>query len=142
MARRTVARATPYTSSPSVCSDGSRLLAGPDGRLFRGPKGATPRRTNFNGTWKAAVRKAGANPDLHLHDLRHAGATLTAQTGATLKEIMSRIGHASTRAALIYQHATSKRDYEIATALDALIREARTAAQEGEGEARETDSGG
>jgi integrase len=100
----------------------------PDGRLFRGPKGATPRRTNFNGIWKAAVRAAGANPDLHLHDLRHAGATLTAQTGATLKEIMSRIGHASTRAALIYQHATSKRDHEIAAALDTLIREARKAA--------------
>lgn len=103
----------------------------PDGRLFRGPKGATPRRNNFNGTWKAAVRKAGANPDLHLHDLRHAGATLTAQTGATLKEIMSRIGHASTRAAMIYQHATSTRDQEIAVALDALIREARKAAQVG-----------
>jgi integrase len=24
----------------------------PDGRLFRGPKGATLRRNNFNGTWK------------------------------------------------------------------------------------------
>jgi integrase len=105
---------------------------GPDGRLFRGPKGATPRRNNFNGVWKAAVKAAGANPDLHLHDLRHAGATLTAQTGATLKEIMSRIGHASTRAALIYQHATSKRDHEIAVALDALIRTARQTAQESE----------
>jgi site-specific recombinase XerD len=76
---------------------------------------------------KAAVKAAGASSDLHLHDLRHSGATLTAQTGATLKEIMSRIGHASTRAALIYQHATSTRDHEIATALDALIRAARAA---------------
>lgn len=53
-------------------------------------------------------------------------------TGATLKEIMSRIGHASTRAAMIYQHARSKRDHEIAVALDALIRAAREAAQEDE----------
>lgn len=102
----------------------------PDGRPFRGPKGATPRRNNFNGIWKAAVKAAGANPELHLHDLRHTGATLTAQTGATLKEIMSRIGHSSTRAAMIYQHATSKRDHEIAGALDALIRAARQAVQE------------
>jgi integrase len=111
---------------------------GPDGRLFRGPKGATPRRNNFNGVWKAAVKAARANPGLHLHDLRHAGATLTAQTGATLKEIMSRIGHASTRAALIYQHATSKRDHEIAVALDALIRTAREAAQQAD-DKRPTD---
>jgi hypothetical protein len=43
---------------------------------------------------------------------------------------MSRIGHASTRAALIYQHAKSKRDHEIAVALDTLIRDARRIAQE------------
>ncbi|TWP51238.1 site-specific integrase [Lentzea tibetensis] len=114
----------------------------PDGRLFRGPKGATPRRNNFNGTWKAAVRKAAANPDLHLHDLRHAGATLTAQTGATLKEIMSRIGHSSTRAAMVYQHATSKRDHEIAVALDTLIRTARKVAEEVAEAAGEEDPDG
>jgi integrase len=114
----------------------------PDGRLFRGPLGATPRRNNFNGVWKAAVRKAGANPKLHLHDLRHAGATFTAQTGATLKEIMSRIGHASTRAAMMYQHATSKRDHEIAVALDVLIRAAQEAAQEADDEAGEADLAG
>jgi hypothetical protein len=45
---------------------------------------------------------------------------------------MSRIGHASTRAAMIYQHATSTRDHGIAAALDALIREAREGAQENE----------
>jgi hypothetical protein len=94
-----------------------------------GFQGATPRRNNFNSVWKAAVKAAGANPDLHLHDLRHAGATLTAQTGATLNEIMSRIGHSSTRAAMIYQHATSKRDHDLAQALDALIRTAREAAR-------------
>jgi integrase len=110
----------------------------PDGRLFRGLKGATPRRNNFNGVWKAAVKAAGANPGLHLHELRHSGATLTAQTGVTLKEIMSRIGHASTRVALIYQHATSKRDHEIAAALDTLIRTARTAVGEDQG-GRPTD---
>jgi len=35
-----------------------------------------------------------------------------------LKEIMSRIGHSSTRAVMPYQHATSERDHEIAVALD------------------------
>ena len=46
-------------------------------------------------------------------------------SGATLKEVMARIGHSSTRAAMIYQHATRERDQAIAAALDALINEAR-----------------
>ena len=91
---------------------------GLDGRLFVGPQGAVPRRRNFNRVWKRALKEAKV-PDemgLHLHDLRHTGATWSAQSGATLKELMSRIGHASTRAAMIYQHATSDRDHAIADA--------------------------
>jgi hypothetical protein len=38
---------------------------------------------------------------------------------------MARIGHSSTRAAMIYQHASRERDQAIAAALDALIDEAR-----------------
>lgn len=98
---------------------------GAGGRLFVGPKGATPKRQNFNRIWKNALMKAEANSDLHLHDLRHTGGTLTAQTGATLKEIMSRIGHSSTRAAMIYQHATDERDRRIAEALNLMIEAAR-----------------
>jgi len=103
---------------------------GTDGRLFVGPKGATPRRSSFNRIWKNALKASNANPALHLHDLRHTGGTLAAQTGATLKEIMSRIGHGSTRAAMIYQHATDERDRRIAEALNLMIEEARTAGEE------------
>ena len=42
---------------------------------------------------------------LRFHDLRHTGNTLVAATGATPRELMARMGHASPRAALIYQHA-------------------------------------
>jgi integrase len=104
---------------------------GTDGRLFAGPKGATPKRQNFNRIWKKALTKAGANPDLHLHDLRHTGGTLTAQTGATLKEIMSRLGQSSTRAAMIYQHATDERDQRIAEALNLMIEAARDEGKRG-----------
>ncbi|TDC38300.1 site-specific integrase [Micromonospora sp. 15K316] len=100
---------------------------GPDGRLFRGTQGGIPRRRNFNRVWRKALAAAGI-PDalgLHLHDLRHTGSTWSAQSGATLKEVMARIGHSSTRAAMIYQHATRDRDHAIAAALDALIEEAR-----------------
>ena len=36
------------------------------------------------------------------------------EAGATLRELMDRMGHASTRAALIYQHRTTRRDKIIA----------------------------
>lgn len=41
--------------------------------------------------------------------------------GVTTKELMSRIGHASPRAALIYQHATQERDRAIASYLDGIV---------------------
>lgn len=41
--------------------------------------------------------------------------------GVTTKELMARIGHASPRAALIYQHATAERDRAIAAFLDAEV---------------------
>jgi integrase len=99
---------------------------GSEGRLFVGPEGGIPRRRNFNRVWKQAVKRAGV-PDevgLHLHDLRHAGSTWSAQSGATLKEVMSRIGHSSPRAAMIYQHAGQDRDRVIAVALDAMMEDA------------------
>jgi integrase len=46
--------------------------AGADGRVFVGPTGAIPRRTNFQTTWRKAVEAAGV-PGLHFHDLRHTG---------------------------------------------------------------------
>jgi len=46
-------------------------------------------------------------------------------TGASLKELMARLGHSSTRAALIYQHATRDRDQAIAKALGGLVQQVR-----------------
>jgi hypothetical protein len=60
-----------------------------------------------------------------MHDLWHTGGTLSAATGATVKELMARLGRSSVRAAMIYQHATKDRDQAIAMALGALVREVR-----------------
>ena len=46
----------------------------------------------------------------HVHDLRHTGNTLVGEAGASLRELMDRVGPSSTHAALIYQHRTSLRD--------------------------------
>jgi hypothetical protein len=58
-------------------------------------------------------------------DLRHRGGTLAATTGATIKELMARLGQLSPRAAMIYQHATSDRDKLIAHVLGKLADAAR-----------------
>jgi integrase len=92
------------------------------GLVFIGPKGARLRRSNFGRIWVKACAKAGV-PGVHFHDLRHTGGTLAAATGASLKELMARLGHSSTRAALIYQHATRDRDQAIAVALGGLARQ-------------------
>jgi integrase len=55
------------------------------------------------------------------HDLRHTGNTLASRTKASTKDLMARMGHDSARAALIYQHATSEADQEIAAALSGLV---------------------
>jgi hypothetical protein len=62
--------------------------------------------------------------DLHLHDLRHTGLTFAAATGATTAELMHRAGHASSDAALRYQHATQDRDQVLADALEELSKPA------------------
>ena len=56
----------------------------------------------------------------HHPDLRHTGATMAAQAGATLAELMNRLGHANAVAALIYQHAAAGRDEQIARRLSAM----------------------
>lgn len=66
------------------------------------------------------AREKAGRPDLRWHDLRHTGAVLAAQTGATLAELMSRLGHSTPSAALRYQHAAAGRDQEIALALSQL----------------------
>ncbi len=67
------------------------------------------------------ARAAAGRPDLRWHDLRHTGATLAAQTGATMAELMSRLGHSTQQAALRYQHAAKDRDAEIARLLSKMV---------------------
>ena len=66
------------------------------------------------------AREAAGRPDLRFHDLRHTGAVLAAATGATLAELMARLGHSTVSAAMRYQHASQDRDKVIAAALSDL----------------------
>jgi len=61
-----------------------------------------------------------ASQFLTRHDLRHTGAVLAAQTGATLAELMGHAGHSTPGAAMRYQHAAADRDAEIGRRLSDL----------------------
>ena len=70
--------------------------------------------------WWYKARAAAGRPDLRWHDLRHSGAVLAAATGASLAELMARLGHSTPQAAMRYQHAAQGRDREIAALLSKL----------------------
>ena len=98
--------------------------AGRDGYVFTSAAGEPIERSNFRQrVWMPATRSVGLD-GLRFHDLRHTAGTLAARTGAATKELMARLGHASPRAALIYQHASDDRDRRIAERLDEMAVEA------------------
>ena len=72
--------------------------------------------------WARALGKAGLSSGVHVHDLRHTGNTLTAEAGASLAELMNRMGHSSTRAAKVYLHTREERDRQLADVLDRMAR--------------------
>lgn len=99
--------------------------AAPDAVVFLGPGGEPLRRATLSAAWRRATAAAGLGAGVHVHDLRHHGATLMARMpGVTTAELMARLGHSSPRAALIYQHATEDRDRAIAGFLDDQARAA------------------
>ncbi len=88
--------------------------------LFRGVHGGPLRRAVLHRAWTSARDSLGLT-HLHFHDLRHTGFTLAASTGASARELMVRMGHASAEAALKYQHANRERDQAIAAKLGELV---------------------
>ena len=92
--------------------------AGPD-RVFVGRDGRPMQGDAIRQAFGRARRKAGM-PGFRFHDLRHTGQTLAAATGATVKDLMRRLGHATPAASYRYLHAVDGRDAEIASALSEL----------------------
>jgi len=97
----------------------ARAGADGDALLFPGRNGEHLPPSTLRDMWRVA-RDAAGRPDLRFHDLRHTGATLAASTGATLAELMARLGHTTPGAAMRYQHAAADRDQAIAAALSEL----------------------
>jgi integrase len=110
----------PASILPDVAAHLDRYtLPGDDSLIFTGPKNAPLRRSNFTRQWRTVTVATGLT-GFHFHDLRHTGNMLAAATGASLRELMDRMGHSTTRAALIYQHSSTERDRLIAAGISKL----------------------
>ncbi|WP_341358100.1 tyrosine-type recombinase/integrase [Georgenia sp. M64] len=92
---------------------------GRDGLLFPDKDGEQLAHSSMSWHFHKA-RDAAGRSDLHFHDLRHTGAVLAAQTGATLKELMGRLGHSTPAMAIRYQHVAQGRDAQIAAKLSEI----------------------
>lgn len=101
---------------------------GRDGLLFPSTTGTQWNQSSTT-RWFYPARKAAGRPDLRWHDLRHTGAVLAASTGATLAELMGRLGHSTVKAALRYQHVAADRDQAIAAELSRIAAAATLAAK-------------
>jgi integrase len=92
-----------------------------DALLFPADNGGHLRPSTLYRHWYKARTKAGRD-DLRWHDLRHSSAVMTAATGASVAELMERLGHSSPAAAMRYQHAVKGRGREIAALLSKLAQ--------------------
>ncbi|MGZ5293273.1 MAG: tyrosine-type recombinase/integrase [Actinomycetota bacterium] len=98
-----------------------------DSHVFSSAEGlALRRRNSYRRHYKPAVTRAGLDPDLRFHDLRHTcrRGLLIAQ-GAHAKEIAERLGHSTTRLTLDrYGHLLPSLDERLREGLEATFRAA------------------
>ncbi len=95
---------------------------GQAGLVFPSPRGGYLRRSNFRRRFWLPALKATKLDGLRFHDLRHTATAFARAAGATTKELMERMGHASPAVAMRYEHVMAERDAEIARRLDQLGR--------------------
>ena len=117
--RRTVA--LPTVAVTALTEHMARFtLPGTDSLVF-GTRTGKPLSGGYRSVMFARARHAIGRDDLTWHDQRHSAMTFVASTGATLPELMERAGHASSRAALHYQHAADGAQRRIADRLDEAL---------------------
>lgn len=96
---------------------------GDDGLVFTSPTGEPLRHSNFRRRVWVKALAAAELADIHFHDLRHTGNNMAATAGATLRELMDRMGHSTTKAALTYLHGSDARQHQIADSLSKIARD-------------------
>lgn len=110
----------PATVAQMLLQHAERFAAAdPDALLFTTTSGGYV--TDSARSWWVRARNRVGLPDLRFYDLRHTGQTFAAQQGAGLPQLMARMGHSTTRAALVYMHATADSDRQLAIQLDSML---------------------
>lgn len=116
--RRVVA--VPPHLAPMLCDWIEAHPGDPDGLLFPATDGVTPLGADQLLRAHKTAAKAAGHPDMTVHDLRRTGATLAGQSGATIRELMRRLGHTTPGVAMIYQRADDDRDRAVAQRMSEL----------------------
>ena len=96
---------------------------GRDRLLFAALDGRSPLHSSVLREAHLKGRDAIDRPTLRVHDLRKTAATLAAQQGATVREIMVMLGHTTPEVAMIYQAAGEQRMKDIASRMDDAFAE-------------------
>lgn len=101
----------------------ARTPASEDGLIFHDEDGGPIRRTNWaRRVWRPARDRAGV-PGFPLKNLRHCAASLAHLSGADMKHISARLGHASiTTTANVYTELFATLDGDVAERLERLAR--------------------
>lgn len=99
-----------------VAGDGGALL-------FVGSRGGVLRRRFAERTFKPAVMRAGLDPSLTFHGLRHAAITTMVELGVHPRVMQGRAGHATAKMTMeLYAHVPEEADRRMAEALDSHYR--------------------
>lgn len=93
--------------------------------VFTSVKGSPLLNRYFAPYWRKARGSVGLD-DVRFHDLRHLAGTEAASAGASLREVMARMGHSTSDASLRYLKASESRDREIGTAIAQRIEASQT----------------
>lgn len=94
--------------------------AKPSSFVFTSIKNSPLLNRTFAPYWRRARDQVGL-AHVRFHDLRHLAGTEAATAGASLREVMARMGHSSSDASLRYLKAAEIRDRDIAQAIGARM---------------------
>jgi integrase len=91
--------------------------------VFVGPKGGILRRRFGERTFRPAVQRAGLDPALTFHALRHVAMSALVDENVHPRVMQGRAGHASSRLTMeLYAHVSDGADRDAATALENRFR--------------------
>ncbi len=97
----------------------SEASGDPGALIFMGPRGGVLRRRFSERTFAPAVRRAGLDPSLTFHGLRHAAITAMVELGVHPRVMQGRAGHATAKLTMeLYAHVPEEADRQTAEALD------------------------